>query len=197
MSEAKKIQLFFNFRSPYCYFAANRLWSLFDDFDTQLEWRPFGGWSGRSAPERAARIIPTQRQDMARWARKLELPFAPPPKETDGTRAAAASLLAEERGLLKPYIIAMMDQVWGQGLNIAEDGPLLAVAKKLGLDGEELLAAADDAARGEQLLENWRLADSCGVFGVPSFRIDEQIFWGNDRIEFAEEYLAEAGLART
>ncbi|MCG2633383.1 MAG: DsbA family protein [Gammaproteobacteria bacterium] len=196
MSERKKIELFFNFRSPYCYFASQRMWSLFDEFDVDLGWRPLGGWNGRSAPERAKRIIPTMRQDMARWARRLGVPFTPPPASTDGTRAGAASLLVEQRGLLRPYVSAMMDAVWGQGLNIAEDGPLLMVAAKVGIDGAELLAAADDARRGEKLLENWRLAESSGVFGVPSFLLGEQIFWGNDRIEFVADYLREQGLAK-
>jgi len=197
VAESKTIKLFFNFRSPYCYFASHRLWGLFDEFECRLEWRPLGGWSGRSAPDRAARIIPTMRQDMARWARKLELPFTPPPKETDGTRAGAASLLAEERGLLQPYMVAVMDAVWGAGENIAEDEPLLAVARKVGLDGVELLAAADDPVRLARLEENWQLAEQSGVFGVPTLQIDDQLFWGNDRLEFVQEHLRELGLGRS
>lgn len=102
------VKLYFNFRSPYCYLASKTLWPILDDFDTRLVWRPVGGWDLRSAPDRARSKMPLARQDLARFARRLRIAVTPPPPATDPTPAGAGSLLAEEKGLLRPYLIGVM-----------------------------------------------------------------------------------------
>ena len=53
MPEAVDVKVFFNFRSPYCYIASKTMFQIFDDYHANLVWRPLGGWSGRSSPDRA------------------------------------------------------------------------------------------------------------------------------------------------
>lgn len=196
MSPVQDIEVYFNFRSPYCYLASKRMWQLFDDYHTRLVWKPFGGWSGRSAPERAKRKIPSVRQDVGRWARRLGVPFVPPPITTDPSRAGAGSLLAEEKGLLREYVVEMMRAEWGEGRDIGELGVILEVGKLIGLDSAELEVAVDDPLRQQVLDDNWQQAQVKDVFGVPSFFVGEEVFWGNDRIEFLTEYLCELRLAK-
>ncbi len=196
MIEPVGVALYFNFRSPYCYLASKILWPIFDDFHTKLLWRPLGGWDGRSSPEVALKKLPIARQDMARYARRLGIPVTPPPKTTDPTRAGAGSLLAEEQGLLRPYIIEVMRREWAEGADIGQLDVLLEVGARIGLDRDELAAAADDSERQAQLEANWRDADERGAIGVPSFIIGEEIFWGQDRIDFVLEHLRELRLAR-
>ena len=193
---AVDVHVYFNFRSPYCYLASKNMFALFDDYDAVLHWRPLGEWDGRSAPDRARLKIPISRQDVARFARRLAIPFTPPPADTDGTRAAAASLYAEEAGRLAPFVVAVMHCEWGEGRNIGDEQVLRDAAHAAGLDAALVARAADDPPRRARLAENWREAEARGVIGVPTFVIGDQIFWGNDRIEFVAEHLGELSAAR-
>lgn len=196
MARSAELKLFFNFRSPYCYLASKTLFSLVDDYRVELLWRPLGGWDGRSPPERAKVKVPLTRQDVARWARRMNIPCVPPPITTDPTPAGVVSLLAEEKGCLRDYVLEATHAEWGEGRDIGQQDILCAAAARAGLDAAEVAAALEDPARRQVLEDNWREAQSLGVIGVPTFVIGEQIFWGNDRIDFAREHLQEAGLAR-
>ncbi|MGH8750745.1 MAG: 2-hydroxychromene-2-carboxylate isomerase [Burkholderiales bacterium] len=196
MANLTPVYLFFNFRSPYCYLASKSLFALFEQYHTELLWRPLGGWDGRSPPDRAAKKIPISRQDVARFAKRMGIPFNPPPKTTDGTLAGVGSLLAEEKKLLKPYVVETMRAEWAEGRDIGEAQVLLEVADKIGLAHDELMQALNDSARLKILKKNWEEAERVGVIGVPTFVVGDQIFWGNDRIDFVHEHLRELHLAR-
>ncbi len=196
MSEAADVFVYFNFRSPYCYLASKTMFEIFDRFHANLIWRPLGSWDGRSPPDVALKKLPIARQDMARIARRMGIPVNPPPKTTDPTLAGAGSILAEKEGVLRPYIVEVMRQEWAYGKDIGEEQTLLDIAVAVGLDREAFHAAMHDAQHQESLKANWEEADAKGVIGVPSFVIGEEIFWGQDRIDYVLEHLREMRLAR-
>ena len=195
MSESVDVKFFFNFRSPYCYIVSKLLPGIFDDFDVNLQWRPLGGWDGRSPPERAKVKIPLVRQDMARITRKMGIPMNPPPPTTEPTKAAAGSLLAEEKGVLRPYIVAMMSAEWARGQDIGDESVILSVGESVGLDRVELAAALDAPERLAQLVQNGEEAQSLGVIGVPAFVVGDEVFWGADRVEYLRDHLRELRLS--
>lgn len=196
MNEAADVHVYFNFRSPYCYLASKTMFRIFDEYHANLLWRPLGSWDGRSPPEVAIKKLPIARQDMARIARRMGIPVNPPPKTTDPTLAGAGSLLAEQRGLLRPYIVEVMRQEWAYGRDIGEEGLLIDIAADIGLDRDEYRAAIHDESNHAQLQKNWVEADGKGAVGVPTFIIGEEIFWGQDRIDYALEHLRDLRLAR-
>ena len=196
MTEAVDVTLYFNFRSPYCYIASKTLFQIFDDYHANLVWRPLGGWSGRSSPDRAKVKVPLTRQDVRRITAKMGIPMNPPPITTEPTKAAAASLLAEERDLLRPWIVEVMRAEWAGGLDIGEEQVLLDVGAKVGLDATELQAAFTDESKLAQLDRNWEDAQELGLIGVPSFQIGEELFWGSDRIEYVLDHLKDLRLSR-
>ncbi|MBY4676681.1 2-hydroxychromene-2-carboxylate isomerase [Marinobacterium arenosum] len=196
MSNRVDVKLFFNFRSPYCYLASKTLWPIFDDFNTNLIWRPVGGWDLRSSPDRAKSKLPLARQDIARFARRLGIPLTPPPVTAEPTLAGAGSLLAEQKGLLRPYIVEVMRKEWAEGQDIGNPEVLLEVGEQIGLDRNELAAALNDGNNLDQLAQNAAEAAELGVIGVPTFVIDNQIFWGQDRIDFVLEELREMRAAK-
>lgn len=196
MAKPVEIKVFFNFRSPYCYLVSKSMFSIADEFHVAWAWRPLGGWSGRSEPERAKKKIPLVRQDVRRWCRRLGIPFNPPPVSTDPTRAGAVSLLAEEKGLLRAFVVETMRLEWAEGRDIGTDDALRDIAQRIGLDGDAAIAAADQPAHREQLTRNAEEADSLGAIGVPTFIIGDEIFWGNDRIDFLKEHLRDLAAAR-
>lgn len=195
MTPPVDVRLFFNFRSPYCYLASKTLWDVFEDYHTRLVWRPLGGWSGRSDPDRFKMKVAVVRQDVKRFAKRLGAPFNPPPVTTDPTRAGAGSLLAERQGCLKPYVTEIMHAEWGEGSDIGETAVLRDVAARIGLDPDALEQAADDPSNRAVLERNAGEAAESKAFGVPTFIIGEEIFWGNDRLDFVREHLRELHLA--
>ncbi len=192
----QSVYLYFHFRSPYCYLASKTLWSILDDYHTTLVWRPLGGWDGRSPPDRAKVKVPIARQDLARHCRRLGIPCNPPPITTDATLAGVGSLLAEQKGLLRPYVVEMMRAEWAAGNDIGLPEVRNAVAHAVGLDVAEYDAFVNTPANQAKLAANWDEAQAKGVIGVPTFVIEDQIFWGNDRIDFVLEHLNELRLAR-
>ncbi|MBN9695025.1 MAG: 2-hydroxychromene-2-carboxylate isomerase [Zoogloea sp.] len=196
MSNQVDVKVFFNFRSPYCYLASKRLWPIFDDFSSRLVWRPVGGWDLRSSPDRAKSKMPLVRQDVGRFARRLGIPMVPPPVTTEPTLAGAGSLLAEQQGLLRPYIVEVMRAEWSYGRDIGQESVLLEIGERIGLDRQALAQAIHDPANLAQLARNAQEAESLGVIGVPTFVIDDQVFWGQDRIDFVIDELRERRVAR-
>ncbi|MFC1578784.1 2-hydroxychromene-2-carboxylate isomerase [Pseudomonadota bacterium] len=196
MPESIDVKLFFNFRSPYCYIASKTLFQIYDDFHVNLVWRPLGGWAGRSSPERAKVKVPLVRQDIRRITGKMGIPMNPPPITTDPTKAGAASLLAEERNLLRPWIVEIMRAEWAQGRDIGDAQVLLEVGLAVGLDEAELLASFADAQKLAQLDANWEEAQDLGLIGVPSFQVGDELFWGSDRIEYVLDHLRGLRLSR-
>nr|BAH90413.1 putative 2-hydroxychromene-2-carboxylate isomerase [uncultured bacterium] len=196
MVEPVDVHLYFNFRSPYCYLASKTMFEVLDGFHVNVLWRPLGGWEGRSPPDVAKVKVPVARQDMARIARRMGIPVNPPPITTDPTPAGAGSLLAEQRGVLQEYVVEVMRREWAEGGDIGDLQVLLEVGERVGLDGGELEAAATDQGHLDRLRANWEEAQGKGVIGVPTFVVGEEIFWGQDRIDYLEEHLRELRLVK-
>lgn len=196
MSDSVDVKLFFNFRSPYCYIASKTLFGIYDDYHANLVWRPLGGWSGRSSPDRAKVKVPLTRQDVRRITAKMGIPMSPPPITTDPTKAGAVSLLAQERDVLRPWIVEVMRAEWAHGLDIGDEQVLLDVGARVGLDADELKAACSDKDKLAQLDRNWEEAQELGLIGVPSFQIGEELFWGSDRVEYVLDHLRDLRLRR-
>ena len=191
------VWVFFNFRSPYCYLISKNLFTLCDDFDIEFVWRPLGGWTGRSPPERAKHKLPIARQDVARWCKRMNIPMNPPPITTDPTQVAAASFYAEQEGKLKEYIIETMNLEWSEGVDIGQTDAIETIAQLVGLDKTSLVAAADSADNLEKLNASAQDAEKMNVIGVPTLVIEDQIFWGNDRLDFVREELEARGVAKS
>ena len=181
--------VYFNFRSPYCYLAANRLFELLENTLVEMLWRPLGAWSGRSSLQQAEQKRRVIRQDIARWAARSGLPLMPPPLTTDPTIAALGSLQAQQQGCLEQYVKTVMSREWGQGQDIGQQQVLVNIAQEIGLDREKFIETITSQSARNKLAENWQEAQSKGVFGVPSFVVGEEIFWGNDRMDFLRDYL--------
>lgn len=196
MTTPVDVKFYFNFRSPYCYLASKTMWSIVDNFHVNMVWKPVGGWNLRSEPSRAKKKLPIARQDMARFARRLGIPVNPPPVETEPTPAGAASLYAQQQGKLREFIIETMRIEWAESRNIGLPEVLTEVANRTDLNPDQLLAASQDEHNLAQLEKNAQEAEDDGVIGVPSFVIGEELFWGQDRIDFVLEHLTDLRAAK-
>jgi 2-hydroxychromene-2-carboxylate isomerase len=85
--------------------------------------------------------------------------------------------------------VRFLDAAWSEGRDITSDSVVHEVADSMGLNGKQLL----DKIHTDEIKQRLRLqtetAIQAGVFGVPSFVVDGEIFWGNDRLHFLKAYL--------
>lgn len=132
-----------------------------------------------------------RKRDLMRWAKGHDLPFQVPevfPIKTSRILKAAAAMRAW--GLELQFIEAVMQAYWEQNDHtVASDQRLVLIAESLGVDPKEFEPAMCSEQIGQTVIEETQFGLDAGVFGAPTFVIDEEIYWGKDRLEFVESHL--------
>lgn len=191
------IDFYFDFLSPYSYLAHCRLPELATGYGYQLAYRPIDLnaaklAAGNTGPATAQ--MPKKLRyavaDLTRWAERYGIPlaFAKVPPVTE--RANKGTYFALDRGQGPAYVGALWDATFGSGGEFNSDEVLSRVARQLGWSAEEFLEYVDSATAGRLYAEGNRQAQERGVFGSPTMMIGDEMWWGNDRLDFLEEYLA-------
>lgn len=175
------IEFFYDLTSPYSYLAMTQIERIEDATRVPVQWRPFflGGVfkaTGNAAPA----LVPSRGKhmvtDLMRWAERYNVPMRFPSRFPMNTLPAMRALLGvedEERGRLS---LALGHAYW------AEDADLSDPAVLNDIMGAEAVARA--AEFKDALRANTDEAVSRGAFGAPTFFVDDQMFFGNDRIDF-------------
>ena len=190
------LEFFYDFVSPYSYLASTRVEAEVARVGGTVRFRPFllggvlnatGNRAPIETPAKGKHIV----TDLGRWARRLGVPLAWPAKFPVLTvlplRAAYA---AEKAGVLVPFTHAMFRAFWVDGKDLSDGAVVAAAATAAGLDGPALVAAAPEYK--EALKAATQEAVDRGSFGAPTFFVGDEMFIGNDRLDFAVEALAGA-----
>jgi 2-hydroxychromene-2-carboxylate isomerase len=91
-------------------------------------------------------------------------------------------IAAQRAGVFMPYVEAIMVAMWEDGLNMGDPAIAIAALNTAGLDGEALFAATGDADVKAELVANTDRAVARGAFGIPTFFVGDQMFWGKERL---------------
>nr|WP_237217535.1 DsbA family protein [Ruegeria lacuscaerulensis] len=179
----QELEFFFSFRSPYSYLAFDRVRDLATRTNARLILRPVLPMLMRGLP------VPKAKSsyilgDCAREARRLAIPFGriSDPLGAGIERGYALLDYAEAEGRLPEYCAAFMTGAWAQGLDASTDTGLAEVVRQAGLEwqtAKTLIGTSDWRARVEANQE--RLLQ-IGLWGVPSFHLNGQSVWGQDRL---------------
>jgi len=97
------------------------------------------------------------------------------------------AIAAKESGVLETYVEAGLTAMWEDGDNMSDPQVFIDVMSKAGLDGAGLLGASQDPAIKSKLAENTDAAVARGVFGIPTFFVGDEMFFGKDRLDQVEE----------
>ena len=100
------------------------------------------------------------------------------------------ALVAERDGYLMKYIDAMVDAMWEQGLKLDDAEVLQKALTDAGFDADKIMTDMSDEAIKSKLLENTNAAVERGAFGIPTFFVGDEIFFGKERLGQVEELLA-------
>ena len=135
--------------------------------------------------------IENRKRDLARWAAKFQFPFKFPSQFPIKTsRILRGALAMRHWDLEMPYVEACFAAYWEQDdASIVEYAGLRKIVAALGIDPNAFEAACESEKIRAQLNESTNRGIKCGVFGVPSIFVGNELFWGKDRMEFVEEEL--------
>ena len=188
-----RAEWYFDFISPYAYLQFHKLHRLPDDLEVQFRPVLFAGLLNHWGQLGPAEILAKKRHTflLTRWrAQKLELPFRAPPRHPFNPLTLLRLALA--LGSDRAAIGTIFDHVWAEGQDGQDPESLSTLARKLGVP--DLNAATNQQAVKDALRANTEHAVSHGIYGVPSFLIGHEIFWGDDMFDLMLEWLNDPSL---
>lgn len=200
------VTVYIDYKSPYAYLAKDLAYELERDFALRAEWLPYvldiPSFLGSARVNPDGTVLEESRNahqwrrvrysymDCRREARKRGLLIRGPQKIWDSTLAAAGMLCAKREGddVFRRYNDAVFERFWKRELDIEDVGVIAAVLNEAGADGD---AFPVQARKGrEEVAAISRAAEAAGVFGVPSFVVNGELFWGREHLPDIRAMLA-------
>jgi 2-hydroxychromene-2-carboxylate isomerase len=189
------VDFYFDYLSPFAYFAALRLPELCRTRGARLRYRPvlFAGlldhWGQRGPAEIPPKAIHTFKL-CARYAALHEVPFRSPRFHPYRPLDALRVSLKDVAGDGQPKVVeAIFHAGWGEGADLADRGELAAAIDAAGLDGDALMNRASEPTAKSRLRAETEQAIERGVFGIPTMIVADELFWGVDQLEYLELHL--------
>ena len=193
----KQVEFYFDFGSPYSYLAYKALPGIAVAHAAQIVWRPMllGGVfkaTGNHSPAEIPAKSKWMHQDMQRWAARYGAVFKHNPHFPINTLMLMRGAVGMQmRGThFDKYVETIFHAMWAEPRNLGEPAELAAVLQQAGFDAAAFLSLVNDAAVKEELKKNTEEAVARGVFGAPTFFVGEEMFWGQDRLDFVAAALA-------
>ena len=192
-----RLEFFFDYGSPWSYIADARVEKVAERAQADLVYRPMllGGVfkaTGNRSPGETP--VESKRRygalDLMRWAKRLGVPFQRNPHFPINTlplmRLAVA---AQASGVFLPFHEALWPAFWADGRNLGDADEVRKVLERAGVDYEGLHAGAQTEAVKDTLKATTEEAVTRGAFGAPTFFVGDEMFFGNDRLDFVEDAL--------
>jgi 2-hydroxychromene-2-carboxylate isomerase len=195
---ATPIEFYFDFSSPYSYLASEVIEPLAARYGREVEYKPMLlGIAFKVSGMRPLPDIPLKgeysKRDFERSARFAAVPFVLPEPFPISTVSAARALiwLSDTDGArARAFVHAAFRAYFRAGRNISETSVLADVLRQAGADPDQALAAIQQADIKERLKAAVDAALARGVFGAPFLFVDGEPFWGHDRLQQVERWLA-------
>jgi len=207
MDKAKTISVYTDYKSPYAFLAKDLIYELEDQFDVHLEWLPYTldipSYLGSARLDEHGEVIESSRNahqwrrvrysymDCRREARKRGLVVLGTRKIWDSSIAAIGMLWAKRQGRhrFRAYHDRVFERFWRRELDIERAEAIASVLSEVDADGSGFRSYLAGAGRIEHdtIRES---AEAAGVFGVPSFILEGELFWGREHLADIKERLA-------
>ncbi|TAN03638.1 MAG: 2-hydroxychromene-2-carboxylate isomerase [Rhodanobacteraceae bacterium] len=182
--------------SPYAYLHLKKFGRLPPDLGIEYVPILLAGVLAHWGQKGPAEIVPKRRHAYRQtvWlARQLGIPLQMPPRHPFNSLHALRLLVAA--GPTREHVETAFDMAWKDGRDLQSRDALLELGRRLRV--EDVESALADAHIKQQLRDNTDEAIRKGVFGVPTFLIDQAMFWGQDSLEMMLDYLRDPGMFDT
>ena len=190
----REIAVYIDYKSPYAYLAVGPTLSLLNEYDVRLNWLPYvleiplylGSVDARN--DHQWRRVRYSYMDARRLANRRGLVVRGPQKIFDSSLAAMGLLFAKQAGVFPAYNAITFERFWRRELDIEDRAVVQAVLDQAGADTSGFDAYVEGEGRREldAVIEE---AHRLGVFGVPTYVLDSELFWGGDSLALLRERL--------
>jgi len=187
------VEFWYEFASTYSWLSVMRVEPLAEAAGVQLEWKPFLlgpvfmalGWN-----DSPFNIYPPKGRymwrDLERLAAKYGQPFRRPSGfPRNSLLAARVALVGVEEGWVARFSRAVMTANFAEDRDIGQREVIADILAGMGLEVDAVIERAQSDANKLALRCQTERAAELGLFGAPSFRVGDELFWGNDRLEDA------------
>lgn len=193
----KIVEFYFDLGSPSTYLAYTQLPKICADTGSQLIFVPMllggifnstGNASPVTIPAKGRYMI----QDLSRFAQRYGVPlkFNPHfPINTLTLMRAVTGMQMRQPDRFLAFINCLFSALWVEARNLNDPATVAAVLNENGFNPDEMLVLSNEDAVKATLKENTETAVKRGVFGAPSMFIENQLFFGQDRLDFVEQAL--------
>ena len=187
------LEIWFEFASTYSYLTVSRAEPLLRGKNIDFQWKPFLlGPIFRDKGMATSPFVLDPRKgaymwrDMERRSKRYGLPFAKPPIfPMNGLKAARVMTAALTEPWCGAFARAVFAAQFARGEDISSDDVLRQAIDACGADPAHWLARAREDDIKAELRARTEQAQEYGIFGAPSFRVGNELFWGDDRLEDA------------
>jgi 2-hydroxychromene-2-carboxylate isomerase len=180
------IDFLFDYASPYSYLADATLAKAFPGAEVRYHPVYLRGLEmfAKGMPFTMNKVL-YMAKDLARIGKHARVPLRIPDEfPVNGVYALRGALWAQDTGNFAVYNQALFRAAWAENRPISNKAVVIEVAQAAGLDSAAVAAALDDAAVKERLRAATAAYEAKGVFGVPTFFVGDEWFWGQDRMEY-------------
>lgn len=197
MPHDKDLEFYFDVGSPASYLAWTQVPRIARETGAAVHYKPMllGGVfqaTGNRSPMEVAPKSEWMKGDLARFAQRYGVPYRHNPHFPINTLTlmrGAIGLQMRQPDQLLPYVDAVYRAIWADARNMNDPAEVGAVLQQAGFDARALLALTQDPEVKDQLKAVTQAAVARGVFGAPTFFVGDQMFWGQDRLDFVKEAL--------
>ncbi len=197
---AKTIDYYATLISPWTYLGSQRFEQIVKNYGAKVRIFPvdfgvvFAATGGLPLAKRAPERQRYRLMELERWRKHLGVPLHVHPKFFPANEALAAGCAwvlkleqSEESALALSH--AVLRAVWAEEKNIADPATLKEIIAGLGFDAVAVMAKGAAPEIAERRKQESEAAIARGVFGAPSFVYNDELFWGQDRLEFLDRAL--------
>ncbi|MCX7360577.1 MAG: 2-hydroxychromene-2-carboxylate isomerase [Alphaproteobacteria bacterium] len=198
---AKHVDYYVSLNSPWTYLASERFAAMAKRYGADVTIWPvdfgsvFAVSGGLPLPKRAPQRQAYRMMELKRWREQTGIKLNLEPKFFPANEVPAAKcvIALREQGRMADAIKvahAVLSALWTEDKNTGDPATLKSIIAGCGLDADAVIAAGDAPGLADKREEYTKHAIAQGVFGAPSFVIDGEIFWGQDRLDFVDRKLA-------
>ena len=200
---AKHVDYYVSLNSPWAYLGSQRFAAMAKKYGADVTIWPvdfgsvFAVSGGLPLPKRAPQRQAYRMMELKRWREHTGVKLNLEPKffPSNEVPAAKCVIALREQGRMADAIAvahAVMSALWTEDKNTGDPATLKSIIAGCGLDADAVMAASEAPGLADKREEYTKHAIAQGVFGAPSFVIDGEIFWGQDRLDFVDRKLARA-----
>ena len=195
-----QVDYYVSLNSPWTHLGGARLMDIAARCGATVRIHPidttevFPATGGLPLPKRSPQRQAYRLQELARWRDHLDIPIHLTPKHYPAKEAPAAHCVLAVRETIgaRPAVDLahrVLKALWEEEVDTGDRGTLGRLIGEVGLDGPSILKRADDERWAELRSRETLAAIERGVFGAPTYAVGEDIFWGQDRLDFLERRL--------